>query len=188
MGTSEKPRVRRFTADEAMRMVELGIVGEDEHVELLDGALVEMTPKGPEHADTTTMLADRLRGAYVGAGRVREEKPLAVDAYNLPEPDITVVRGGPGAYAHHHPTGPEAVLVVELSWSSQRRDRRKASVYAAGGVDVYWILDLEARRLEVRTTPVDGAYRTASVLGEDDVVELPETQPAVRWTVRELLP
>ena len=187
MGTSEEPRVRRFTADEAMRMVELGIVGEDEHEELLDGALVEMTPKGPEHADTTTMVAERLRAAYVGAGRVREEKPLAIDAYNLPEPDIAVVRGGPGTSAHHHPTGPEAVLVVELSRSSQRRDRRRTSVYAAGGVDVYWILDLEARRLEVRTAPVDGAYQVTRVLDEDDVVELPETQPAVRWTVRDLL-
>jgi Uma2 family endonuclease len=188
MDASDHLVVRRFTGDEAIRMVEAGIISEDEHVELLDGALVEMTPKGPEHADTTAKLSDRLRAAYSGSGRVREEKPLDLDAYNLPEPDIAVVRGGPGVYTRRHPRGPDTVVVVELSWSSQRRDRRKAAIYAAGGVEVYWILDLEARRLEVRTTPVDGAYQMTRILGEDDVVELPESQPAVRWTVRDLLP
>jgi Uma2 family endonuclease len=125
--------VRRFTADEAIRMVELGILGEDEHLELLDGALVEMSPKGPEHDSTTANLADRLRGAYPGAGRVREEKSLAIDPYNLPEPDIVVLGSDSSAYVRRHPSGPETLLVVELSWSSQRRDRRKASIYAAGG-------------------------------------------------------
>jgi Uma2 family endonuclease len=186
MDASDQLVIRRFTADEAMRMVELGIVGEDEHVELLDGALVEMSPKGPEHDSTTANLSDRLRAAYPGAGRVREEKSLAIDAYNLPEPDVVVLRGNATAYVHRHPSGPEALLVVELSWSSQRHDRRKASIYAAGGVDVYWILDLEARRLEVRTTPVGGSYQVTRVLSEDDVVELPESD--VRWTVRDLLP
>ena len=49
----ESPTFRRFTADEAMRMVEVGILGEDEPVELLDGVLVEMSPKGPEHVAAT---------------------------------------------------------------------------------------------------------------------------------------
>jgi Uma2 family endonuclease len=187
MEASDQPTVRRFTADEAMQMVELGILDEDEHVELLDGALVEMSPKGPEHASSTARLSDRLRAVYPG-GRVREEKPLTIDAYNLPEPDIAVVRAIDGGYLRRHPTGAETVLVIELSWSSQRRDRRKAAVYAAGRVETYWILDLEARRLEARTTPVDGAYQVTHVLGEDEVVELPESKPAVCWTVRDLLP
>jgi len=127
-----------------------------------------------------------LRGAYPGAGRVREEKSLAIDPYNLPEPDIVVLRSDSSAYVRRHPSGPETLLVVELSWSSQRRDRRKASIYAAGGVDVYWILDLETRRLEVRTAPVDDAYQVTQLLGEDDVIDLPESEH--RWTVRDLLP
>jgi Uma2 family endonuclease len=185
-GASEEPVLRRFTADEAMRMVELGILREDEHLELLDGVLVEMSPEGPEHADVLGGLADLLRAAYPGARRIREEKPLAIDAYSLPEPDFAVIRGAPGTFANRHPTGPEAILVVEVARSSQRHDRRKAALYAAGGIEVYWILDLVARKLEVRTTPVDGAYQVTRVLGEDEVVELPESE--ARWTVRDLLP
>ncbi|HVU52299.1 MAG TPA: Uma2 family endonuclease [Polyangia bacterium] len=186
MGTSQEPVVRRFTADEALRMVELGIIGEDEHLELLDGVLVEMSPQGTEHAEAIANLDDRLRAAYPGARRIRPQTPLALGKYDLPEPDFAVVRAEPGTFRRRHPTGPETVLVVELAWSSQGRDRRKAALYAAGGVEVYWLLDLAARTLEVRTAPADGAYQVTRVLAEDDVVELPETE--VRLAVRELLP
>ncbi|MDB4980747.1 MAG: hypothetical protein JWM82_1499 [Myxococcales bacterium] len=47
-GTSDEPTppltLRRFTADEAMRMVEIGIVGEDEPFELLGGEFVDSDP------------------------------------------------------------------------------------------------------------------------------------------------
>jgi Uma2 family endonuclease len=186
METSENLVTRRFTVDEAIRMVEAGIVGEDEHVELLDGALVEMSPQGSKHAGMIGRVADRLRNAYSGTALVREEKPLVSSPHDLPEPDVAVVRGRADQYVDSHPNGHDAILVIELAWSSQRIDRRKASIYAAGGVAVYWLLDLAARQLEVRTTPVDGAYQVTRVLGEDEAVELPES--AARWTVRDLLP
>ena len=84
------------------------------------------------------------------------------------------------------PTGLDAILVAEVCSSSQSIDRRKASIYALGGVEVYWLVDLAARTLELRTTPVDGAYQVTRILGEDDVVELP--QSGERRTVRDLLP
>jgi Uma2 family endonuclease len=186
METSEAAPVRRFTADEAMRMVEVGIVGEDEHVELLDGALVEMSPQGPRHAVATRRLANRLRRAFTEGFQVLEEKPLAASEHDLPEPDVAVVRNRSDDYLQSHPTGVDAILVVELALSSQRIDRRKASIYAAGGVEVYWLVDLAARRLELRTTPVGGVYQVTRILGEDDVVELP--QSTERWIVRDLLP
>jgi Uma2 family endonuclease len=154
-------------------------------VELLGGALVEMSQQGPEQAYATTKLSDRLRAAYRGHFQVREEKPLAAGEHDLPDPDVAVFRGGDADYWSRHPGGRDSILVAELAWSSQSIDRRKAPIYAAAGVPVYWLVDLAARRLELRTTPVDGAYQVTHVLGEDDVVELPESTE--RWTVRELL-
>jgi Uma2 family endonuclease len=178
--------VRRFTGDEAIRLVEAGIVSEDEHVELLEGALVEMSPQGPEHASAISMLADRLREIYRGRARVREEKPVSIGPYSLPEPDIAVVRENTEDYARRHPVGAECVLVVETAFSSQRIDRRKSRIYAAGGVEVYWLIDVVERKLELRTAPVDGTYHVTHVFDEDDVVELPESD--ARWLVRDLLP
>jgi Uma2 family endonuclease len=186
MGSAEHQSTRRFTADEAMRMVEVGILADDEHVELLDGALVEMSPQGPIHADAIVNLAERLRAIYPGRARLREDKPLAISAYSLPEPDIAVLRAQTGPFARQHPGGRDTVLVVELAWSSQRIDRRKAAIYAAGGVEVYWLLDLAVRRLELSTTLVDGAHQLTRILDEDDVVALPESDE--RWLVRDLLP
>ena len=176
--------IRRFTGDEAIRLVESGIIGEDEHVELLGGAFVEVSPQGPPHTSAIMRLARRLRAAYEGAD-VREEKPLATSHHNLPEPDIAVVRPREDDYSTSHPTGRDTVLVVELAYSSHRADRRKAAAYAAGGVVVYWLLDLVARKLEIRTNPVGDAYQVTRILDEDDIVELPESSE--RWLVRDLL-
>ncbi len=167
-------------------MVDAGILGKNEPVELLDGVLVEMSPQGPIHAASISGVADRLRTAYAGRATVREEKPLAAGPYSLPEPDIAVVRGRPGDYMTGHPGSPDVIVAIELAWSSQNEDRRKAAVYAAAGVAVYWLVDLKDRRLEVRTNPLDGAYTSTQVLAETDVVSVPELD--VRWSVRDLLP
>src|SRR5258706_3897541 len=102
MAMLDDTSLRRFTAAEAMRMVDVGILDEDEHVQLLDGVLVAMSPEGPEHVYTMAKLADRLRAVYPGPARVREAHPVTIGAYSLPEPDIAVVRGQIDTYAHRH--------------------------------------------------------------------------------------
>jgi hypothetical protein len=39
----------------------------------------------------------------------------------------------------------ETVLMLEVSWSSEPMDRRKAGIYAVAGDPVYWRLDLPRR-------------------------------------------
>ena len=41
---------RLLSVEEYHRMIEVGIFHEDEHVELLEGVLVKMTPQSPAHA------------------------------------------------------------------------------------------------------------------------------------------
>jgi Uma2 family endonuclease len=177
--------IRRFTGDEAVRMVDVGILGEDEHFELLDGALVEMSPQGPPHSNAILRLAEALRAVYKGRGHIREEKPFVTSPHDLPEPDISLIRGRIGDYAEH-PAGRDAILIIEIAHSSQSIDRRKAAIYAAGRVGVYWLVDLMARKLEVRTVPEAGSSQATQILGEDDEIALPESSE--RWFVRDLLP
>jgi Uma2 family endonuclease len=181
-----EPFIRRFTGDEAIRLVELGIVGQDEHVELLDGALVEMSPQSAQHSAAVRRLAKRLRQAFGERAEVFEEKPLAASPHDLPEPDLAVVRPREDGYSISHPTGHDAILVVEVAWSSHSIDRRKAAIFAKAGVPVYWLLDIASGRLEVRAELEDGAYGATAVLREDDSVALPESSE--RWPVRDLLP
>ncbi len=178
--------VRRFSADEAIRLVEAGIIAENEHVELIDGAFVEMSPQGVRHSKALLELGEQLRAVYRGRGHVREQQPLASSSpFSLTEPDVAVVRGRIADYSEH-PTGHDAILVVEFAWSSHGIDRRKSATYAEGGVDVYWLVDLKARKLEARTKPQHGIYQLVQVFAEDDSVALPESTE--RMVVRTLLP
>jgi Uma2 family endonuclease len=45
-----------FTVAEYHRLAELGILHEDDRVELLDGQVVVMSPIGPRHAGCVKML------------------------------------------------------------------------------------------------------------------------------------
>jgi Uma2 family endonuclease len=90
------------------------------------------------------------------------------------------VASRPSGWRDRHPKGKEAVLVVEIGFSSQKLDRAKAAIYARAGVEVYWVLDLAARRLEVRTDPrSDGSYAVTTVLEGRDAVSLPGLQSKV---------
>lgn len=160
---------RLFTVDEVFRMVDAGVLDEDEHVELLEGELVMVPPQGLEHAARLVALNMRLVPLYVGSALVRVQMPLEVDRHSMPEPDLAIVRPTPGRF----PRGPDALVVMELSWTSQRLDRRKAAIYARGGVPRYWWIDLEARRVVVHTAPDGDTYREQQVLRVGETIVLP---------------
>lgn len=156
--------IRALTVDDVWRMVEAGILTEDDRVELLEGALVEMSPKSPEHEGVITLLTRWLMPLLAaGTHDLRTRAPLVVpDPRSLPEPDLAVVErlSEPGA----HPTS--ALLVVEVSVSSLLTDTSvKPALYAAAGVPEYWVVDVPHQRLEIRRDPVGAEYRRLQVLG-----------------------
>jgi Uma2 family endonuclease len=178
----EPGELRRFTSEEVVRMIEVGILREDEPLELVRGQLIVVPPQGPEHSTITARLADRLRALYAGRAVVREEKPLFAGTSGLPEPDVAVITGRHEDYARAHPRGVDALLVVEVAVTSQATDRAKALDYAQGAVPVLWLIDVPARRLEVHTEPQpDGRYRLVHILAGADEVALPGTD--TRWRV-----
>lgn len=80
MPAQAERETRRFTADEVLRMVETGILREDEPLELLDGELVVVSPRGPPHSSVASALDDLVRGAYVGGEF--DERALRLDAHS----------------------------------------------------------------------------------------------------------
>lgn len=151
----EPEKVRPLKRSEYDQLVELGVF-EGERIELLRGALVEMTPQGSRHAHVLSMLNRIFMFGLRDRAELRIQMPLAVSEDSEPEPDLAVVP--PGDYSQAHPT--QALLVVELAESSRRKDRElKAALYAAAGVPEYWLVDLVDRAVEVRTRPEGGAYR-----------------------------
>ncbi len=178
---------RRFTVDDLRRMLEAGILAEDEPVQLIEGRLVVMTPQGPEHSYVTTSVAQRLRTAYGCEALVREEKPIVTGSDSQLEPDVAVVRGSLEDYASHHPTAAEAILVVEVALTSHAQDRVKVELYARGGVEACWLVDVPQRRVEVHAEPQpDGRYRLIQLLAGGDLLAVPGREDS--FTVDSIFP
>jgi Uma2 family endonuclease len=157
-------RQRRITVDEYHRMIAAGILGEDEHVQLIAGTLVAMTPQGGPHARVIQRL-NRLLVRAVGDDLVvRPQLPLTLVDDSEPEPDLAVVRARDAESGERHPR--TALLVVEVAGESLPLDRQaKAVLYARAGIPEYWIVSLGESTVEVRREPdsASGTYRTRAV-------------------------
>lgn len=149
--------VRPLTADEVLRMVDAGILSEDEPVELLHGVLTTVSPKSPAHEAVKMRLTAWLSPA-IAAGRcaLRTESPIVVpDRTSLPEPDLAVV--APGDYLGGHPA--TALLVIEVAVSSLPVDVGvKAPLFAAAGVPEYWVVDVPGRAVRTFAAPAGERY------------------------------
>lgn len=173
------------------RMIEHGILGEDDPIELLAGRLIVAEPKHSPHETAVHAVADALRGAFRAGWHIRIGAPIVLGDFSEPEPDVSVVRGGYRDYRDAHPTG--AALVVEVAQTSLRLDRRiKARIYAAGGIPEYWIVNivagvLEAHREPVAATPRRWEYRSVTTLARDARVT-PIAAPGAAIAVADLLP
>jgi len=147
--------VRPLRRVEYEALVALGAF-RDERIELLDGALVPMSPIGPPHSSAVQKLMELLLPALLGRATVRAQSPFAAHELSEPEPDIAVVPRGD--YASAHPD--QAYLIIEVADSSLASDRdTKLATYAQSGVPEYWLVNLRERCIEVHTSPLGSAYR-----------------------------
>ena len=162
-----------------------------QRVELIEGRIVEMPPQKEDHYATILRVQDALRNVFPAGHVVRPQGPLAFGTRSEPEPDIAVVKGEVRDFVDHPTT---AVLVVEVSGTTLRFDRRKGGLYARANVPEYWIINLGDREIEVRrepmaddTKPFGHAYRTTVTFKGGDLIS-PLAVPAANIAVSDLLP
>jgi Uma2 family endonuclease len=148
----QKPlTVRRWSRAEYGRLVDLGVF-KGEPIELIGGQLVVAEPQGNRHAMAVGVVGAVLNAALPRGWIVRMQAPIALDDESEPEPDVAVVAGTHVEYRVAHPKN--ATLVVEVADASLVFDRGlKAGLYARGGVQDYWIVNLIDRVLEVYRDP-----------------------------------
>ncbi len=152
--------VHRLSVEDVYKMVETGVLDEDDRIELVEGVLVDMVPIGAEHDGATAWLTGHFARAQTHAWEVRVQSVLLVaGGYLLP--DLTLVAPLPRS---EQPT--TAHLVVEVAQTSQARDAEKARDYAAADVAEYWIVDLLARVVVVHRGPLAGAYQEIATFAD----------------------
>lgn len=150
-------------------LIESGVLGDDDRVELIEGALVETGPLGVEYSLIVEFVSAWLHRRIGRRARIRTRLPLTLwGAGSEPEPDLAIV-AHPLSVAAHPTT---ALLVVEVAVSSHAADRAKLAGYAAAGVVEVWIVDVPGERLLVHRRPVDGVYEEIRALGPSETVDV----------------
>jgi Uma2 family endonuclease len=163
--TTEMARSRPITADEYHRMGEIGILGPDERVELLNGRIIEMPPIGPRHSYVVISLDALMQRTLGDRAVVVAQGPIRLDRFSEPQPDVLIVRGPREQYASHHARPEDTLLVIEVAESTLRYDRgEKLRAYARMGIAEYWIVDIAHERLHAFTEPDGERYRTEVVV------------------------
>ena len=187
---AEGPAPRLFTVDEYYKMAEVGILRPDEHVELIDGKIIQMPPSGPEHADSVDTVVELFADRVRPRARIRVQSAVQLGSHALPEPDVVLIRtpAGRGApYRSAHPGRDDIFLVVEVADSSLTHDvGEKASMYARSGLAELWVIDIPNDRLLVHREPAPDGYANVRTLARGDAIS-PLAFPDVTFTVDEIL-
>jgi len=180
--------VRRISADEYDKMADLGILGDDERVELVDGFLVSFAPpQGHEHAGMLWGCGERLRDRLRGKAAFWDQRPLILCEDVVLEPDLALLVADGERYRRRLPRPDDVHAVIEVALSSLISDRtRKLEAYAAANVDEYWVVDVRNERVELYREPRGAEYASYRFALRGDAISF-AAFPDVVFTVDELL-
>jgi Uma2 family endonuclease len=152
-------------ANAGLTLEDWAALPEDEPGELVDGELTEEEEVGALHETIAAWLL-RMIGTWLGpAGRVLgSDAKFAVGERRGRKPDAAVYFTRVKLPAHAVIRTPPdiAIEIVSPRPKDRRRDRfEKLHEYAAFGVRYYWLVDPEARTLEVLERGENGKYAIA---------------------------
>jgi len=134
---------RKFTGADVERMIETGILTDEDRVELIGGDLIDMGKQGKPHWRSVARIVAWIQRRLPPHLIVASQGPLRLAPFEEPEPDGFIY---PDAMDVNDVKGPDTLLVIEVADSSLIKDTKiKAPQYARHGVREYWIVDISSR-------------------------------------------
>lgn len=168
---------RAFTVEDISRMIEAGIIGEDEKFELIEGEIVMMAAKGIAHERVKSALNIAVVRALPDDLTVGVEVTLRLTNTIMLEPDIAVFpkelfKKSSTGFAQLDPG--EACLVIEVAVSSLAYDKGlKARLYARHRVREFWVVDANEGVTWVHTGPRGDGWSSIVKCGPQDALITP---------------
>ena len=159
VATEHKPEVRLFNIDEYFKMAEIGILKENEAVELIDGEILKMSPIGFFHSSIIGQLTYLFNRVLGDNALVWVQNSIFLDENTMPEPDLAIVKYRADFYRQRYVKANDILLIIEVSDSTLKYDmEKKSALYARFYIPEMWVVDVKKQRLICYSEPVNGVY------------------------------
>lgn len=168
--SAEPPRKRWTRAD--CQAFEAAGLFEGEHLELVEGELIDKMGKNRPHVNTLKVVVAWLSRVF-GEEFVIQEAPIDVasadNSASEPEPDAVVLTR---SFRHFRTANPQSLdirMVVEVSETTLGFDlTKKAALYARADIPEYWVFDVVEWRLIVHREPLKGRYQAITMYTQQE--------------------
>ncbi len=180
------PTRYKLSVEDYHKLGVAGVLTEDSRVELIEGELIEMAPIGPKHASVVDTLVGLLAPQAGSEFRLSTQNPLTLMPRSEPQPDLMLLKPRADRYASSLPSAADVLVVIEVSDKTLEYDRGpKLSLYAQHGISEYWIVDVQAKQIEVFRDPSPQGYIRRLEFGPADVLS-PQALVGVKLSVGEI--
>ena len=169
----EHDQRKTWTREEAAKLKDLF---PEQRLELIEGDLIDKMGQKPPHAYVLMVLTHLFSQAFPARVRVQSSitLPDPEGIRSEPEPDIVVLHHPSADFFHRHPGPPDIALLIEVSDTSLPMDREtKARLYARSGIETYWIVDIQRRRILVFQHPGAEEYNSITTHEGNESVSFP---------------
>ncbi|MBD2300744.1 Uma2 family endonuclease [Nostoc sp. FACHB-190] len=174
-----------WTVEDYHRMIASGLLA-GRQVELIDGQILEMPPELPIHRATYRRGVKYLEQLLENQAVIFSAAPITLPKYSEPQPDICVAVPPESRYDERHPEPEDIYWLIEVSNSTLAYNlNEKAKLYAKGGIQDYWVLDIVNTQLWVHRNAQNGEYQ--SVVRVSTGVLTPLALPSIVVEVARLL-
>ncbi|MGH8560299.1 MAG: Uma2 family endonuclease, partial [Methylococcales bacterium] len=88
----------KLSVNDYYRMGEVGILHEDDRIELIEGDLIDRAPIGSRHASTVARLERLLIRAVNDQAVIFGQNPVRLSDQSEPQPDVMILKPHPDDY------------------------------------------------------------------------------------------
>jgi Uma2 family endonuclease len=181
-------KLRQITTQEYDLMIESGVFDENDHIELLNGVIIEKMPKGTKHANLNDIIATRFIIQLKEKVCVRNQNPIWLDDFSEPEPDIVLANPPFEKYFENHPRPEDIFLILEIADSTVGYDRNtKGLAYARAGIKQYLLLNVQEKTLEDYRDPGAEGFQSKQTYRADSSFNL-VAFPEITFHAKDFLP
>ena len=177
---------RKFTVEQYHKMIESGILTEDDRVELIRGEIIEMSPIGTKHAACVNRLINLLVQLLGKRVIVAAQNPIRLNDNSQPQPDVALLKPRDDFYATAHPQPQDIFLLIEVADSTIEYDREeKIPLYAEANIIEVWLVDINEQIVEVYQQPTAAGYQHIQKFASGQTLSIPGF-PDVKITINEI--